>query len=413
VDDPSAHVFYEDRIDVRRLLASSGLREVVETRTHGGVVAGRRSTHRTAPGFLEAPSRDPDEAGYPPASPKGLHAKWVAGLEAVVLDAGGLASAGRIHPFWSARLVSFHQEIWVGSPGRKLGHDIRRGCRLEIRVQSGEEGSSQAAADLVIKPTGGQPPVLAAFERAFRRAEEKRSSPPTPRTGATTAVFVPGAAGIVAHELIGHALEGDVVAQGRTWLRDGVELGTARPVTVIDDPRRGRGAWTLDDEGVAAREVLLIDKNRVAGSLLDRTSAAALGAASTGHARRSSYLEAVRPRMGCTFIEAGDDEPLEIIRSTHEGLLIHRLVAGHTDPLTGRAAFVVSDADRIEDGTIAGRLGSFILEIEGPEAWPSIDRVGHDLAFDTCVGTCVRDGQPLAVSVGAPTIRIGVVRVRS
>jgi TldD protein len=117
--------------------------------------------------------------------------------------------------------------------------------------------------------------------------------------------------------------------------------------------------------------------------------------------------------MGCTFIEAGDDEPAEIVRSTDEGLFIHRLVAGHTDPRTGRAAFVVSDADRIEDGRIAGPVGSFVVEIDGAEAWPSIDRVGTDLAFDTCVGSCVRDGQPLAVSVGAPTIRIGVVRVRS
>jgi len=412
-DEPRAHVFYEDRVDVRMVLASSARREVVETRTHGGVIAGRTSTHHTEPAFLRTTGTGPGRIPYPKTSPKCLHGNWVAELEADILDAGNQAAAGRRHPFWSAKLVSFHQEIWVGSPGRKIGHDIRRGCRLELRVQSGEPSSAHAAADLVLRQSDRPPPLREAFERAFQRAEERPFPLSPPRTGPTAAVFAPGAAGIVAHELIGHALEGDVVAHGRSWLRAGARLPALRHVSVIDDPRRGRGAWALDDEGTAAREVVLIERNHVAGSLLDRTAAAALGSASTGHARRSSYLDDVRPRMGCTFIDAGDDDPTEIIRSTHEGLFIRRLIAGHTDPRRGRAVFVASDADRIEDGRLAGPVDSFVFEIDGPEAWPSIDRVGHDLAFDTCVGSCVRDGQPLAVSVGAPTIRIGVVRVRS
>ncbi len=186
-----------------------------------------------------------------------------------------------------------------------------------------------------------------------------------------------------------------------------------RPVTVIDDPRRGRGAWTIDDEGVEARETTLVDRNRSVGMLLDRSSASAVGGASTGHGRRSSYLEPVRPRMGCTFIDAGTDDPAEIVRSTRRGVFIRRLASGHADPFTGRAAFIVSDADRIVDGRIGEPFDTFVLELDGREAWLSLDRVAHDLAFDTCVGSCVRDGQPLAVSVGAPTIRIGVATVCS
>jgi TldD protein len=226
-------------------------------------------------------------------------------------------------------------------------------------------------------------------------------------------VFAPGVAGVIAHELIGHALEGDTVARGRTWLRPGLDLTAGRPVTVIDDPRRGRGAWTLDDEGIAPRETLLIDGGRSVGTLLDKSSAAALRVASTGHGRRSSYLDAVHPRMGCTFIVSGSDEPDEVLRSTAEGVFIRRMVAGQTDPLTGRATFVVTDADRIVEGRIAEPIELFVLELDGVEAWRSIDRVAHDLAFDTCIGSCVRDGQPIAVSVGAPTIRIGVATVRS
>jgi len=204
-----------------------------------------------------------------------------------------------------------------------------------------------------------------------------------------------------------------VLSRGPTWIRGATTPAPRAPITVIDDPRRGRGSWSIDDEGVTTGETLLIDRGRKVGALLDRSSASALGASSTGHGRRSSYLEAVLPRMGCTFIAAGADASEDVLRATSSGVFIRRLAGGHTDPISGRASFVVSDADRIVGGRLAEPLDAFVMEINGAESWESIDRVAHDLTFDTCIGSCLRDGQPMAVSVGAPTIRIGVVRVRS
>ena len=40
-----------------------------------------------------------------------------------------------------------------------------------------------------------------------------------------------------------------------------------------------------------------------------------------------------------------------------------------------------------------------------------LDRIGDDLTFDGCVGVCVREGQALATTVGAPTFRLGLVTV--
>jgi predicted Zn-dependent protease len=397
----SAHVFFEERADVRMTLASSGLHDIVETRTRGAAISGRRSVHVTDPEFME-PCR---------IAPK-LSLRWVASLKDTIIEAANRASAGRRHPFWSAKLVSFHQEVWVGLPGKGAAHDVRRGCRVELRVQIGGERAAHAVEELVFA-SNGAPSFAEAFVRAFDRAEQRVSSSPAPEPGSTSAVFAPGVAGVVAHELIGHALEGDVVARGPTWISVTTFPATGTPVTVIDDPRRGRGSWLIDDEGVVAGETILIDRGRPVGMLVDRSSASALGKISTGHGRRSSYLEAVRPRMGCTFIESGVDAPEDVLRSTRTGVFIRRLAGGHTDPISGRASFIVSDADRIVDGKLAGPLDAFVLELDGVESWGSIDRVAHDLAFDTCVGSCVRDGQPMAVSVGAPTIRIGVVRVRS
>ena len=397
----SAHVFFEQRADVRVTLRSSGLRDSVETRTCGAAISGPRSIHVTNPDFI-----DPRRAA--PKSPF----LWVPQLEATILAGATQASAGRRHPIWSAKLVSFHQEVWVGRPEQEALHDIRRGCRVELRVQVGGERTALAVQELVLR-SDESPSFMAAFARAFDRAEQRASSCPAPDPGSTSAVLAPGVAGIVAHELIGHALEGDVVFRNPTWISATTFPAAGVPVTVIDDPRRGRGAWMIDDEGVAASETTLIDRGRPVGMLLDQTSASALGRLSTGHGRRSSYLETVRPRMGCTFIASGVDAPEDILGSTRAGVFIRRLAGGHTDPISGRASFIVSDADRIVDGRLAEPLDAFVMELDGAETWGSIDRVAHDLAFDTCVGSCVRDGQPMAVSVGAPTIRIGVVRVRS
>ena len=393
-------------------LASSGLRDIAATRTRGMAIAGRQSNHFTVPDVLDRHRREPALAFENAASTRQAHEDWVASLETVIVNDGNAAGAGRRHPFWSAKLVSFHQDVWVGSPRAEVVHDVRRGCRIELRVQIGDERSARAVEDLVLR-SGGSPHISEAFIRAFDRAELRASLAPAPNLGLTRAVFAPGVAGVVAHELIGHALEGDVVARGRTWISASTVVAAGSPVTVIDDPRRGRGAWLIDDEGSPTGETVLIDRGRPVGALVDRATASALGKPSTGNGRRSSYLEAVQPRMGCTFIASGKDDPDEIVRSTQSGVFIRRLGGGHADPATGRATFIVSDADRIIDGRLAGPLDAFIVELDGVESWSSIDRVAHDLAFDTCIGSCVRGGQPIAVSVGAPTIRIGVIKVRS
>jgi len=408
--DPRAHVFFEERTDFRVNVTSSGLRDLVTTRTRGGAIAGRRSVHATHPEFLElAPFGETGEVAGTVGNEQKI---WVADLEAAIVAGAGGAASGLQQPAWSAKLVAFQQEVWVGDSQCDVTHDVRFGTRLELRVRFGENPRAHAVAELVPR-TAELPPIRDAFVRAFERAEQRASGLRVTERGATTAVFARGVGGIVAHELIGHALEGDLVARSPTWISSGGLPAARLPLRVIDDPRRGRGAWLIDDEGVASGETVLVDHGRTFGLLLDKGSASSLGRVSTGHGRRSSYLEGVRSRMGCTFIEAGSDDPEEILRSTRTGVFIRRLIGGHTDPNTGRATFIVTDADRIEDGRLTNPLDAFVLELNGPESWGAIDRVAQDLTFDTCVGSCVRDGQPMAVSVGAPTIRIGLVRVRS
>jgi predicted Zn-dependent protease len=404
--DPRAHVFYEERSDVRLSLDSAGLRELFETRTCGAAISGRHSLHGTDADLLDL------DAESPSVGESLISRNWIDDLESVIVESGTAGSVGRRRPIWAAKLIAFRQLVWVGTRDGTVVSDDRRGCRIELRVQVGSTDRASAVEELVLLSDAPKS-LMTCFSRAYDRAEERTAPMTIAPRGQTTAILGPGVGGIVVHELIGHALEGDIVARRPTWItRTGLPRA-GRPLTVIDDPRRGRGAWKIDDEGTPSRETVLVEEGRHSGFLLDRPSATFLSRASTGHGRRFSYLEPVRPRTGCTYVAAGTDDPEGVLRSTPSGVFIRRLAGGHTDPFTGRASFVVTDADRIVAGHLAGPLDAFVLELRGPVAWASIDRTAHDLTFDTCVGSCVRDGQPLAVSVGAPTIRIGVVTVIS
>jgi TldD protein len=157
----------------------------------------------------------------------------------------------------------------------------------------------------------------------------------------------------------------------------------------------------------------LIRDGRPVGKLHDRHTARREGAEPSGHGRRSSYREPVLARMGCTFVGAGPLDPAEVVRETHTGVYVHRMEAGHVDVDTSCAVFRVTDADRIVAGRLGGPLDPFVMFVVGRDVLCGLTRVAHDLTFDTCIGSCHREGQPLAISVGAPTICIGVVGVAS
>jgi predicted Zn-dependent protease len=410
-------VFLESRVDLTVEIGWDGSRDERVTESSGVALDGRDSFHRTGVGVGDLAAF----LGEGPAWIEGNSAaaddpevcEWVRGTAAVV-DAPPASTRGiEANPLgrWNVRLVAFRQAVWVVTRDGVVERDQRVGRRIEHQVWLSGHPNTAVITDRVLdahSPDGGDLDLGPSFERAQLKLRDSSS----PSLGGTAAVFAPGVGGVVIHELIGHALEGDAALDRPSWLHQAPKP-KHRPLIVVDDPRRGRGAWRVDDEGVLAGATLLVDDGRAVDLMLDRASAKMRGRASNGHGRRSSYLAPVRPRMGCTWIEAGGDSSTEVVSDTNSGVFIRRLSAGHTDSLTGRASFIVGDADRIERGVVTRPLEPFVLELNGMDAWASIDRVADDLVFDACVGSCVRDGQPLAVSVGAPTMRIGVATIVS
>ncbi len=308
-----------------------------------------------------------------------------------------------------ARGIAFDQRIMVSRPDRPVAEDRRRGLRLRMECMLiRRDCRSVAVGETVLHEEAGENRTrIEAVARELAERVERRLDARMALAGQMPVVFAPGVGGVLIHEIVGHALEADEVLGEGSWLAELKEQVAPVELVVLDDPRRGRAAWRIDDEAEEARPTALVREGRVAGWLLDRETAERTGRETTGHGRCSSFREEIRPRMGCTFVAPGRLEAQEVIGGVRMGLYVRRMEAGKTDIKTGRALFRVTDSDLIHEGKIDAPLKPHLLRVDGAVALSSADRVADDLQFDTCIGSCHRDGQPLAISVGAPTFWIG------
>ncbi|NIM00602.1 MAG: hypothetical protein GTN89_06990 [Acidobacteria bacterium] len=335
---------------------------------------------------------------------------WLDAGPAVATLGGAIVEAQKRLPDArvTARWVEFRQEVKIGGKGLFFA-DCRSMRRLRLDAVAGRNGRhARAAVECVVRDEGN---YISSLLAELGERVEARLEAIDPPSGRTRVVFAPAVGGIWIHELVGHAAEADVVRRGASWLTPDVN-GLDDRLTVIDDPRRARASWNVDDEGTTPRPVALIREGRPREYLHSVRTASESGEQPTGHGRRSSYREAILPRMGCTFIANGDDDPDEILQNVQQGVYVRRMESAHTDPRTGRALFRVTDADRIVDGRLDVALKPFLLETVGRQALAAIESIGNDLAFDRCIGSCHRQGQPLSTSVGAPTICTGLMTVR-
>jgi TldD protein len=107
----------------------------------------------------------------------------------------------------------------------------------------------------------------------------------------------------------------------------------------------------------------------------------------------------------------GTSDPQEVIASVDSGLYAVSFGGGQVDITNGKFVFSASEAYLIEDGKLTRPVKGASLIGNGPDVLTRISMVGNDLALDTGVGTCGKNGQSVPVGVGLPTIRINGLTV--
>ena len=232
--------------------------------------------------------------------------------------------------------------------------------------------------------------------------------------GEMEVVLGPGWPGVLLHEAVGHGLEADFNRKKTSAFSGliGQQVASSK-VTVVDNgtmPNR-RGSLNVDDEGVATRETVLIEKGILKTFLADKLNARLMGTESTGSGRRESYHHIPMPRMTNTYMLNGDDMPEDIIKSVKRGLYAVNFGGGSVDITSGKFVFSASEAYLIENGKVTRPVKGATLIGNGPEALKYVSMVGNDLALDEGVGTCGKAGQSVPVGVGMPTVKLDKMTV--
>ena len=68
--------------------------------------------------------------------------------------------------------------------------------------------------------------------------------------------------------------------------------------------------------------------------------------------------------------------------------------------------FSASQAWWVEKGKILYPVKGATIVGNGPDALTRVSMIGNDMALDSGVGTCGKEGQSVPVGVGQPTLRI-------
>ncbi|ROH88217.1 metalloprotease TldD [Pseudomethylobacillus aquaticus] len=245
-------------------------------------------------------------------------------------------------------------------------------------------------------------------QKAVHQALVNLEARPAP-AGNMTVVLGSGWPGILLHEAIGHGLEGDFNRKGSSAFSNAIgQQVAAKGVTVVDDGTIAdrRGSLNIDDEGNPTQRTVLIEDGILRGYIQDSLNARLMGMPVTGNARRESYAHIPMPRMTNTYMLNGDKAPEEIIKSVKKGLYAANFGGGQVDITSGKFVFSAAEAWMIEDGKLTYPVKGATLIGNGPDVLKRVTMIGNDMALDSGVGTCGKEGQSVPVGVGQPTLRI-------
>jgi TldD protein len=157
-----------------------------------------------------------------------------------------------------------------------------------------------------------------------------------------------------------------------------------------------------DDEGVPARDAVLIRNGILTEFMNSRETAARMGTKPTGSAR--AYLPSDEPlvRMRNTAILPGRSKLDDLIAGVDDGYYIVKTGNGQADSTT-EFMFGVTLAYEIRNGKLGRAIRDTTISGSAIKVLQSVDAVSDDMYW-TCTGYCGKK-QPMVVSMGGPALR--------
>ncbi len=245
----------------------------------------------------------------------------------------------------------------------------------------------------------------AAGEAAATLAAERAPS------GNLSVISDPMVSGLLAHEAMGHASEGDEITKGRSFLTGAVCRRVASDlITMYDDGTLdgAHGSIPFDDEGTPSSKVTIIDHGVYRGYMHSLETASRLGARPTGNGRAESAGKRTWVRMTNTFFGPGEWDRDELVADTRDGILCDKMLNGMEDPVGGCFEAKCLRGFLIRNGEIVKPLRSFTLTGRSVDILSSVDALSKEVVLDG--GMCGKGIEDwVRVSTGGPYMRARMI----
>jgi len=221
--------------------------------------------------------------------------------------------------------------------------------------------------------------------------------------------------GVIIHEALGHAAEGDAVMQEESCLKNLINKKISADINVVDDPTiEGLfGSFFYDDEGIKAKKKYIIKEGILKNFLHSRETAATIEDKNEPGNARAQGNSIPLVRMSNTFIEPQDYEFDEMISEIKNGFYLKGSKGGEVDITKGTFQFYAKECYKIKNGKIGEILKGVSLMGNIFDVLKNIEAVGKKKYAKLSPGMCGKGGQEVPVDGFNPPVRIKKVMIGS
>jgi len=310
-------------------------------------------------------------------------------------------------------MIAFHQleKSMANSFGSHAYHVLpRTSLYLTFSIEVDGEVTSLSRYHGANGGPGDALPSLAELEEVMlglHKEVKDKSSGVHAKAGQKDVILAPAVAGILAHEAIGHPSEADLVKSGSVAANYLNKKVGSDLVTMVDYAHSFQGKELpvpvyIDDEGVEARDAVLIQDGVFEGYMNNRELSQHYGQSPTGSARAYEYSDEPLIRMRNTIINPGQSKLADMISSIEDGYYLTQSSNGQAD-LTSEFMFGVTMGYEIKNGVLGKAIKDTTISGMAFDMLSTVDMVSDE--FDIhCTGFCGKK-QRMIVSHGGPSLK--------
>ena len=314
-------------------------------------------------------------------------------------------------PFWKVIFrANSQRRIIIDSQGQEFNNHFRHFSllvQLQLNGRMIEIGEGNTTANKY-----NQDGLIARIDSLLNNHREAGR---TTISGKIPVILNQGSGAILFHEILGHSLEADHIAQKESPLSlDDLNQKIAWPAVTLVSGHKSDTYFSsigCDDEGGIDPPEILVEKGILRDIISDTFHSRLLGLPRAGHARTADFTFTPLPRMYGIYLKPGKYSPKECVESTEYGVYAREFGEGKVFFNKDLFFFHINEAVLVEKGKLSKPLGSVIVRGSIREALNSVTMAADDFSFDRGISYCFKKGQVLNVRVGQPTVKIENLQV--